>query len=278
MNYLSVGHITSGFSHSPPAWPPFPCRPKAPWGRDLPWLGVHTVLAKVLLLHSSIAQIINQMCWLYSSLSIAKKFTKVDGSFYMAVPDIKVWPSVCWFHGNTELNCIYVGKPMPRELSHSAQSSSYGSLNICFSKVQPSSSTKASSMLLAADVYFSYIALRQKQRHLDFQAITLVTREERESPVSGTNPEDRPGLCLELRTTNTKKQGCRIIINLYSYFHTLTLNLFIPVSISTGFSVSLFAQREMLLTACVKSERAGFGHLEINCCSHQSHIKVLKGK
>lgn len=169
MNYLSVGHITSGFSHSSPAWPPLLCKPKASWGRDLPWPGVHTVLASVLLLLTQQHRTDNKSNVLALLIPFnSKMLTKVDGSFYMAVPDLKVWLSVHWFHRNTELNCIYVGKSMPRELSNSAQSSSYGSFEHLFSKVHPPSSTKASNTLLAADVCFSYTALRQKQRQSHF--------------------------------------------------------------------------------------------------------------
>jgi len=107
------------------------------------------------------------------------------------------------------------------------------------------------------------------------EAVTLPSywTAKEESPASGANPEDKPGLCLY--TTDTKKQGYRIIINLYSYFHSLILNSLIPMSISTGFSVSLLAQLEMLPTACVKPEGAGSGCTAITCCSHQSHVEVL---
>lgn len=78
------------------------------------------------------------------------------------------------FQGNTELNCVYVGKPMPSELSHSAQSSSYGSLeHLLFQST--SSSTKASNKLPAADVCFSEVALRQKQGQPHFQTIRVLS-------------------------------------------------------------------------------------------------------
>lgn len=135
-------------------------------------------------------------------------------------------------------------------------------LNICFSKIQPSSFTKAFRTLLAAELRYT---------ETKTQAVThLAAREERESPVSGTNPEDRPGSCLKPWTTDTEK-GIRN--NLHSYFHNL---IFIPGSISNGFSLSLFGQLEMLPTACVKSKGAGFGHMEITYCSHQSHIKYSR--
>lgn len=66
------------------------------------------------------------------------------------------------FQGNTELNCFYVGKTVPRELSHSAQSSSYGSLEHWLFQ-STFSSPKTSNRLPAADVCFSEVALRQKQ-------------------------------------------------------------------------------------------------------------------
>lgn len=82
------------------------------------------------------------------------------------------------FQGNTELNCVYVGKTMPRELSHTAQSSSYGSLeHLLFQST--SSSTKTSNRLPAADVCFSEVALRQKQWQPRFQTIRMVSWEDK---------------------------------------------------------------------------------------------------
>lgn len=194
----------------------------------------------------------------------------------MAGPDLKVWLSVHWCHGNTELNCIYVGKSMPTELSHSAQSSSYGSFEHLLFQSTSFPFHQASSVLPAAGVCFSHTALRQKQRQSHIQAIRLVTSEERENALCQDQTQ-KTGLgyvCSLERLIQTKKRGCRIIINLYSYFHSLTLNSLIPLHISTGFSVSLFAHLEILPIACVKSEGAGFGHMEITCYSQQSRIEV----
>lgn len=131
------------------------------------------------------------MCWLYSSIFHSKKFTKAGGSFYTAVADLKLWQSVHRFHGNAELNCIYVGKPMPRGLSHSARSSSYGSFehllfqNTTFLLHQGLQYASCYRCLLF------YSALRQRQSQSHSPATSLVSREERESTVWGANTEGR---------------------------------------------------------------------------------------
>lgn len=99
-NYLSVGHHL---------WllPAVSCRPNVPWGRDLPRLGVHTVLG------------------LHSSLSMAKSSLQSMEGFVCQYQSSQDDCSVPWFHGNTEFSCLFVGKPKPIQLSHATQSSSF---------------------------------------------------------------------------------------------------------------------------------------------------------
>lgn len=148
-----------------------------------------------------------------------------------------------WHYQTSEYDCQFMSfmetlswtaftlaNPCPESWVTLCKAAAMALFNICFSKVHPSSSIKASRMLLAADACFSYTALRQKERQSRFPAIRLVTRKERESPVFRTNPEDRGKTLIKM-----KKQGCRISINPESYSHSLILNSLTPVSISLAF-------------------------------------------
>lgn len=181
------------------------------------------------------------MCWLYSSLFHSKKFTKAGGSFYTAVADLKLWQSVHRFHGNAELNCIYVGKPMPRGLSHSARSSSYGSFEHLLFRIQPSSSTKASSTLLATDVCFFTVHWdRDRVSHTPQLQAWYPGKREKAQCEEQTQKEDSCVIFIILNHWCRQKQGCTIVTNLYSYFHSLILNSLTWGIISTAFPVFLF--------------------------------------
>lgn len=92
--------------------------------------------------------------------------------------------TVHWIHGNADFSCLFVGKPKPRQLSHCTQGSSFEHLllqNTTFLFHQGFQDISCCRTLL-----FIFYTETKTVTH-------LVTREERESPVSGMNPEGRPG-------------------------------------------------------------------------------------
>lgn len=144
-------------------------------------------------------------------IPVHKEFTAADGRFSTSIPGLRVWLFTA-FMETLSLAAFLLANPSPGSwvTPHKA-----AALNICLSKIHPSSFTKVSRTFLAAELCFSRATLRQKQT-----VHTLVTNEE--SPVSGTNPEGRPGSCLKPWTTDTEKKK-RIKNKLISYFHNLIL-------------------------------------------------------
>lgn len=131
---------------------------------------------------------------------------------------------------------------VPRELSHSAESSSYGSFE----------------HMLFQNTFFLF---HQGLQHASWYRCLLFihcTETETEAVILPSYQAGNKGrenvLCQEQTqktgldyfyhlkpVIQTTKQGCRIIINLYSYFHSLILNSLVSVNVSTGFLVSLSA-------------------------------------
>lgn len=175
----------------------------------------------------------------------------------MVVPDLEIWLSVHWFHGNTELNCIYVGKSMLRELSHPMQSSSYDCFwTFAFPKYSlPPKPHYASCCRCLLFLHCTETKIGSHTYKLSDwwqgKRAKVLCQEQTQKTGLGYVYNLKPLI-------QTKKHRCRIIISLYSYFHCLILNSVILVSISTGFSVSLFAQLEILPTASVKIQRGRF--------------------
>lgn len=132
---------------------------------------------------------------------------------------------------------------MPTELSHSAQSSSYGSFeHLLFQSTSFLFHQGLQCASCCRCLLFIHCTETETEA-VTLQAIRLVTSAEREKVLCQDQTQKTSlGYVYSLEPLiQTKKQGYKIIINLYSYFHNLTLNSLIPLHISTSFSVSLFA-------------------------------------
>lgn len=114
-------------------------------------------------------------------------------------------------------------------------------LNICFFRIQPSSSTKASSMLLATDVCFFTVHWdRDRVSHTPQLQAWYPGKREKAQCEEQTQKEDSCVIFIILNHWCRQKQGCTIVTNLYSYFHSLILNSVTWGIIYTAFPVFLF--------------------------------------